>query len=203
MNRVLLIVGGLLTFLLTAFKIAMPYLFQWKEAMDSSPASLWSTLYAENLGISLLLLFFGYMSVFQHGEFLRSALGKTVLLCVGSLWVFRSVAEVVLFKVGQDGAWWRVLLFVALALMYLVPFATAGRTPRADRREGRNPSARSHDQGSQDPAHLVCLHVAGGFSLRRPTAMPAGLVRGSLGARLPQFGLCIPRFRAHYPRGSG
>ncbi len=131
MNRVLLIVGGLLTFLLTAFKTAMPYLFQWKEAMASGPASLWSTLYAENIGISLMLLFFAFMSVFQSGELLKGTLGKTVLLCAGSLWVFRTVAEVVLFKVGQDGAWWRVLLFVALALMYLVPFATAGRTPLA------------------------------------------------------------------------
>ncbi len=127
MNRVLLIVGGLLTFLLTAFKIAMPYLFQWKEAMASSPASLWSTLYAENLGISLLLLFFAYMSVFQPGELLKAGLGKTILLCAGALWVFRTVAEVLLFKVGEDGAWWRVLLFAVLALMYLIPFATAGR----------------------------------------------------------------------------
>jgi hypothetical protein len=89
---------------------------------------MWSTVYAENLGISLLLLFFAYMSIFQWQELLKTGLGKTALLAIGSLWIFRSIAEIVLFRIGVDGAWWRVFLFLTGAALYLLPLARATGT---------------------------------------------------------------------------
>lgn len=121
MNRILLFVSGLITFSLAVFKIAMPYLFHWKEAMGSSEAHMWATVYAKNLAISILLLFFAYMSVFQWRELLKTSLGQTILLTIGSLWILRTTAEIVLFKIGVDGAWWRVFLFLGLAVSYLFP----------------------------------------------------------------------------------
>lgn len=125
MNRILLLAGGLLNLLLAIFKIAMPYLFHWRESMGSSATHMWATLYAENLGISLLLLFFAYMSIFQWEELVKTGLGRTALLAIGSLWIFRSIAELVLFRIGIDGAWWRVFLFLIVAAFYLLPL---GRT---------------------------------------------------------------------------
>jgi hypothetical protein len=132
MNRVLLSAGGLLSFSMAIFKIAMPHLFHWREALGSSAAGMWAILYAENLAIAMLLLFFAYMSIFQWQELLKTSLGKTVLLSIGSLWTLRTVAELVLFKVGVDGAWWRVFLFLALAIVYLVPLATVTWTNRKE-----------------------------------------------------------------------
>lgn len=125
MNRNLLWAGGLLNLLLAIFKIAMPYLFHWRDAMGSSAAHMWATVYAENLGTSLLLLFFAFMSIFQWQELLKTAPGKATLLAVGSLWIFRSMAEIALFKIGVDGAWWRVLLFLIIAAFYLLPLGSA------------------------------------------------------------------------------
>ncbi len=124
MNRMLLSIGGLLTFLLALFKIAMPNIFHWREAMETSAASMWSTLYAENLGISLLLLFFAYMSIFQWQELLVTGSGRTVMLSICVLWTYRVAAEVLLYKIGVDGEWWRVFLFLAMAVIYLVPLIT-------------------------------------------------------------------------------
>lgn len=128
MNRIFLLAGGVLTLLLAMFKIAMPYLFQWRDAMGLSEAHMWATVYAENLGISLLLLFFAYISVFQWQGLLKTALGKTALLAMGSLWTFRSIAEIAIFKIDVDGAWWRVFLFLAVAACYLLPLGGAART---------------------------------------------------------------------------
>lgn len=128
MNRILMLVGGVLTLMLAIFKIAMPYLFHWRDAMGSSEAHMWATVYAENLGILLLLLFFAYMSIFQWQELLQTGLGKTALLAIGSLWTFRSIAEIEIFKIDVDGAWWRVFLFLTVAACYLFPLVGIART---------------------------------------------------------------------------
>jgi len=121
MNRILLLTGGLLNLMLALFKIAMPHLFRWREAMGSSAASMWTILYAENLGISLLLLFFAYLSIAQWRELLTTSLGRTIMLAICSLWAYRAAAEILLFRIGVDGAWWRFFLFLALVAVYLVP----------------------------------------------------------------------------------
>jgi hypothetical protein len=82
---------------------------------------MWSTGYAENFGISLLLLFFAYTSIFHWKALLETSLGKTTLLSIGTLWVFRTLAEVFLYRIGADGAWWRVILFLGAAVMYMLP----------------------------------------------------------------------------------
>jgi hypothetical protein len=79
------------------------------------------------LGIALLHLFFSYMSIFQWRDLLTTSLGKAVLLSIGSLWIFRTIAEIMLFKIGVDGAWWRVFLFGALAFVYMIPLVSAIR----------------------------------------------------------------------------
>jgi hypothetical protein len=66
---------------------------------------MWSTVYAENFGISLLLLFFAYTSIFHWKALLETSLGKTALLSIGALWVFRTLAEVFLYRIGADGAY--------------------------------------------------------------------------------------------------
>ncbi len=129
MNRKLLLSGGILNLLLAVFKIAMPHLFHWQDAMGSAESFLWFTLYAENLAISILLLCFAYMSIFQWREMLETGLGKMVLIAIGTLWLFRSAVELFLFRPGVDGAWWRVFMFLAAAILYLGS-AAAGRLPR-------------------------------------------------------------------------
>ncbi|MGE5124587.1 MAG: hypothetical protein ACM3H7_08715 [Acidobacteriaceae bacterium] len=121
MNRALLFAGGMLNLALAAFKIAMPYLFQWRNLLASSPPSMWSTLFAENLAISMLMLFFAWMSLFQWQQLLSTGLGKTVMLSIGVLFIFRAAVELLVYKIGADGAWWRVLLFLVIALVYLIP----------------------------------------------------------------------------------
>ena len=44
------------------------------------------------------------------------------MLAICSLWAYRAAAELLLFRIGVEGAWWRFYLFLALATVYLVPF---------------------------------------------------------------------------------
>jgi hypothetical protein len=49
---------------------------------------------------------------------------------IGKVWIIRSVAEIAFFRLGQDGASWRLAVFLALSALYLVPalFSSARRT---------------------------------------------------------------------------
>jgi hypothetical protein len=134
MNRILLFTGGLLNLIFALFKTAMPYFFHWREAMGSSPASMWATLFSENLGISMLLLFFAYMSIFQWRGLLMTGVGKTIMLSIGALWVYRAAVELLIFEIGVDGAWWRFVLFLAIAVMYLMPLVRVTLTNLALRK---------------------------------------------------------------------
>ena len=127
MNRMFLFAGGLLNLALGCFKIIMPYLFQWRESMGGSPASMWSTLFAENLAISMLMLFFAYMSIFHWRALLLTSLGKVVMLAISVLFIYRAGVEILVYRVGVDGAWWRVILFLVVALAYLAPLTSAMR----------------------------------------------------------------------------
>jgi hypothetical protein len=131
MHRKLLLAGGLLNLLLAVFKIAMPHLFHWKDALGTGQPFLWFTVYAENLGLSLLLLFFAYMSIFQWKQLLETSLGRTVMCAIGTLWIFRMGAELLLYRPGADGAWWRVFMFLAVAILYLLPAAAISGARRA------------------------------------------------------------------------
>jgi hypothetical protein len=127
MNRMFLLAGGLLNLALGCFKAIMPYLFHWREAMGTSTASMWSTLFAENLAISMLMIFFAYMSIFQWRDLLQTSLGKVLMLAISVLFIYRAGVEFLVYQVGVDGAWWRVILFLAMAITYLVPLITAPR----------------------------------------------------------------------------
>jgi hypothetical protein len=77
-NKYLFVTGGLCALLMAIFKIAMPYLFHWQASMNKATTEMWPILYAENLGISPLLLSFAYVSFFCWMELISTSVGKTV-----------------------------------------------------------------------------------------------------------------------------
>lgn len=116
MNRILLFMGGLLNLSgPLQDRHALPLPLDGNDGFGRSVHVMWSTVYAENLGISLLLLFFAYMSFFQWRELREIGLGKIVLLSIGTLWVFRTAAEIFLLPLAR-AVWSRSSQPKALAL---------------------------------------------------------------------------------------
>ncbi len=65
------------------------------------------------------LLAFACFSLFQWRAVLETELGRAVALLICLVWVVRSAAEVVFFRVGLDSAWWRLALFLACPASYI------------------------------------------------------------------------------------
>jgi hypothetical protein len=68
-----------------------------------------------------VLLAFAYLSIVHRVDLAATPLGKSVLLMIGVVWLIRGVAEVVFFRLGAEGAVWRLALFLVLSAIYILP----------------------------------------------------------------------------------
>ncbi len=126
MKRYLLALGGVLNLLFAAFHVMFPWLFQWGSDLASLSSTNRSIPYTAHGVVILVLLAFAYISLFHWRALLETALGWAVATLICLVWLVRSAAEIVIFQIGQDGAWWRLALFLVAAAVY-VPAVLAPR----------------------------------------------------------------------------
>lgn len=115
-------IGGVLHILMAAFHLSFPLLFRWGEDLSAVSSANRAIVYTLHLAVVLVLLFFAFASLVTWRELTTTRLGRSLVLCISLVWLLRATTEIVYFHIGVDGAWWRVLLFLALAGLYLVPF---------------------------------------------------------------------------------
>jgi len=121
MNRILLAIGALLTLFLAAFHATFPWVFQWETGLSSLSNVNKGIFIKAHLWIILILVVFAYASIIAWRDLLLTRLGRILLFSIGFLWVVRAFTEVACFRLGVDGAWWRVALFAAMTVIYWVP----------------------------------------------------------------------------------
>jgi hypothetical protein len=127
--RALLIAGGVGHILFAAFHLSFPVIFGWQEALSVLSNVNHAIVYTLHLAVVSNLLVFAYVSIFHWRELMTTGLGKVVTIAICLLWIWRTLAEVVFFRIGVDGAWWRVAVFLVGTLLYLIPFVSSFRVP--------------------------------------------------------------------------
>lgn len=125
--RALLIAGGVGHVLFAAFHFSFPTIFGWREALSALSNANYAIVYTLHLAVVLNLIMFAYISVFHWRELMTTGLGKVITFAICLLWIWRTLAEVVFFRIGADGAWWRVAVFLIITLFYLIPFVSGMR----------------------------------------------------------------------------
>ena len=120
-SRISLTAGGILNLLFGLFHLTFPWLLRWTDDLGGMSAGNKAVLFTAHVWIIFVLLAFAYLSVFHCRQLLTTALGTSLLTVIFFLWIIRAGAEVVFFRLGEEGALWRVFLFVALATLYLLP----------------------------------------------------------------------------------
>ena len=68
-----------------------------------------------------ILITFAYLSFTWQVDLLTTSLGKALMVTMAVVWLIRAGTEVAFFHLGEDGAVWRVVLFVILAALYGLP----------------------------------------------------------------------------------
>ncbi len=121
-SRTCLLIGGILNILFGLFHLSFPWLLRWPEQLGNVSSANRALLYTLDSWIILVLLLLGCVSIFHRSDILATALGTTLMLSISGLWLVRAGAEVIFFRLGVDGAWWRLLIFLILAGLYALAF---------------------------------------------------------------------------------
>jgi hypothetical protein len=116
-----LVAGGILNLLLAVFHLLFPWIFAWSEDLQPVSAANRAIIYTFQSVMVFVLLAFAYISIVHKADLVATRLGRTVLLLIGIVWIIRGIAEVVFFRLGAEGAWWRLALFLVLSAIYVVP----------------------------------------------------------------------------------
>ena len=101
MFKRLMILGGILNTLSFFLHVLLGYQIHQLSELSEAHRSL---LGAFNIGGSLCIFFFAYVSFFQQKDLLETKLGHAVLALATLLYTVRALEELVLFKFDWEGA---------------------------------------------------------------------------------------------------
>ncbi len=124
MKETLIIAGGIYTVALIIFHMLFWRIFKWPETLMSLNYVNKATMQVLNISITFIFFIIAYISFAHTHELLNTQLGKTLLLLISGLWLFRAVQQVVFYKLKHKASVGLTFYFLIGALLYGVPVIT-------------------------------------------------------------------------------
>jgi hypothetical protein len=121
MNEILIIGGGVYMVALIVFHILFWRLFKWPETLASLNNINRSTIQVLNLSITFIFVIFAYISFVHADELLGTELGKSVLILISMLWLFRAVLQVVFYDISHKASIGLTIYFIIGSILYGIP----------------------------------------------------------------------------------
>lgn len=95
MKKLLLTMGGVFHLLFGVFHI---YLIRAIQVSSTLPPENRPLMHVFNISLTLIVLFFAYVSFFCQRDLLTTKLGKSILLLIGLYYLIRAADEFIFFK---------------------------------------------------------------------------------------------------------
>lgn len=114
--------GGIYSSLLVLFHLLFWKIFDWKEELSRLNRVNRAVMQVLNLSLTFAFAIIAYVSFTHTGELLATALGHTLIGLIASLWLFRSVLQIIFFKLEHWLSWVFLVYFLAGGAMYGIPF---------------------------------------------------------------------------------
>jgi hypothetical protein len=121
MNEILVIGGGIYMLTLIVFHVLFWHIFKWPDSLMSLNKINKSTIQVLNLSITFIFVIFGYISFMHTDELLNTQLGKSMLMLISILWLFRAVQQVVFYDNKHKASIGLTVYFIVGALLYGIP----------------------------------------------------------------------------------
>jgi len=124
MNETLIIVGGIYTVGLIVFHLLFWRIFKWPETLVTLNSVNKATIQVLNISITFIFVIFAYVSFAHTNELLNTQLGKSLLVLISILWLFRAVQQVVFYKLKHKASVGLTVYFLIGAFLYGIPVIT-------------------------------------------------------------------------------
>jgi len=121
MNEILIIGGGIYMIVLVVFHALFWRLFKWPITLRPLDEINKSTIQVLNLSITFVFMIFAYISFAHTDELLNTALGKSLLILMSTLWLFRAAQQVIFYGTSHRASIGLVVYFLVGALLYGIP----------------------------------------------------------------------------------
>lgn len=121
MKEALIIVGGIYTVVLIIFHLIFWRIFKWPDTLDTLNDVNKATIQVLNISITFIFFIFAYISFVHTSELLSTQLGRTLLVLISGLWLFRAGQQVVFYKLRHKASMGLALYFLLGASLYGIP----------------------------------------------------------------------------------
>lgn len=128
MNKILLIIGGIINFLLVIFHLSFWKMFNWSESLSCLNYMDRGVMQTLNVHVAFIVLVFSIVSIFYYKELLSTRLGKFILISIAGFYFLRSLNQVIFFDITFIES---IVIFIAgiiVGLLYMIPVFPLSKT---------------------------------------------------------------------------
>ena len=121
MNKVLLLIGGIINLVFALFHVALGQALGGQDVSGCLSLDNRATVYTLNFSVAFTCLTFAYLSLFHRKVMLGMPIGTAILAVIGAFWVLRAINQVVFYGLSaSDTPLWTVVSLL-ISLLYVVP----------------------------------------------------------------------------------
>jgi hypothetical protein len=124
MKEILIILGGVYTVALIIFHLLFWRIFNWPKTLEVLNHINKSTIQVLNISITFIFFIFAYISFAHTSELLNTQLGKSLLVLISCLWLFRAGQQIIFYKFKHKASIGLTIYFLIGAFLYGLPVIT-------------------------------------------------------------------------------
>jgi hypothetical protein len=121
MNKILLLIGGIINLVFSLLHLALGKVLNWDETLSCLTIDNRATVYTLNTHLAFTCLVFAYLSLFYRKDMLKAGIGRAVTAAIGLFWILRAVNQVVYIGLSAPDTPFWVILCLAVSLLYVLP----------------------------------------------------------------------------------
>ena len=121
MKELLIIGGGVYTILLIVFHLLFWRLFNWPQTLIALNDVNKATIQVLNISITFIFGIFAYISFVHTRDLLNTHLGRTLLVLISALWLFRAMQQILFYKLKHKISVGLALYFMVGSILYGAP----------------------------------------------------------------------------------
>ena len=119
--ELLIKIGGLYNICLIIFHLLFWRIFNWKHDLRSLTFLNRATMQVLNISLTVIFVFFSYISFIHTTDLVKTNLGNSVLVFMAVFWILRSIQQIVFYKLKHWVSYAFLLFFLVGAVLYGVP----------------------------------------------------------------------------------